>query len=1153
MGYVIGIDMGIASVGWAVLKSDENGNVCAIKKLGVRIFPTPEKPDDGGSLKEERRLFRGARRTLRRKKARIKKVKELCKCELGVNFDDLMNSKLSDIYELRGNVALNRKLTNDEFARLLVHFAQRRGYKSNRKEERTDEGGKILSAIKRNELELQQSECKTIGEWLYKNNTTLYNGEKYYITRNKAKEYKFFFLRQSVEDEIKYIFDKQEEFGADFKKIEQEYLYIWNLQRPYDLGPNCGPYAAKSGSLYMDMLGKCRFDDNFRASRATPTFEEFNLWTKINNLTIFKNRTKVFLTQEQKKLLSEFCETKEKLTYKQLRAFLTKINAMLPEDNFVGLVYSQKVKKQKVDANGNKLKRIIIDKKTKQPKEVNDYEWVNVSKEEIEEKNKFVEFKSIPILKKELGNEYNELDIQTLDEIVGYLVWINDNDELRKKLQGLNLTNELIEKLLTLNIPNAKPAHLSLPILYKLLPLIKQGMQYDKAMAELGYNHSEFDSENKKDFLKFSVKEFEGINSPVALRAISQTIKVINAIIKKYGTPDKINIELAREIGKSWDERNRINAHRQENEIYNQKIINEIKENYHLISISGNDIVKYKLAKEQNFECPYSFGKKIDASHLFEDGYVQVDHIIPYSISFDDSYANKVLVLTEANQNKGNRTPIQWLKATYGQSAVDKFTNWVVQKTQGKKKENLLTENPDENDFREKNIYDTRVATRQLADYIKNNLKFSDLPTSKKIIAVNGGITSYLRKRYGIKKLRENDEHHSIDAAIIASINDGLINKITQYTQTFEEYNYNKKQFGARFVNKITGEVIKDEEFKKQLEEKLKLDHIEPYKGFSNYLKKLSFTNRIGAEPNTNISISRMECHKISGSGHGATLSSLLKDHIFDKKKGKSDYFVSKVPIAKLKLNKHNDIDGEFLSGYKLKQKLIEWLNIPPQIDSNGKKIIEKPPLIYNGIPVKSVKIAQPTSLYAILEKNGNKDNPAVASNGNMVRIDIFAKKAQKGKNTGNEEFYFVPIYTSDFYKKELPNIAFPNKELMDESKGYFFKFSIYPNDLIYIEHNSQVNFSKEIVMCDELINDKPEKKTIETKLEFKKENINYLYYIKANIATGTITIKTQNGEWLQPSLGIKTLKALKKMQIDILGNITEAKEEKRNTKTLKN
>ena len=75
---------------------------------------------------------------------------------------------------------------------------------------------------------------------------------------------------------------------------------------------------------------------------------------------------------------------------------------------------------------------------------------------------------------------------------------------------------------------------------------------------------------------------------------------------------------------------------------------------------TGLDIVKFKLYQEQDGVCLYS-GKNLDPSRLFEPGYADVDHIVPYSRCFDDSYQNKVLVLASENRQKGNRLPYEYL------------------------------------------------------------------------------------------------------------------------------------------------------------------------------------------------------------------------------------------------------------------------------------------------------------------------------------------------------------------------------------------------------------------------------------------------------------------------------------------------------------
>lgn len=87
---------------------------------------------------------------------------------------------------------------------------------------------------------------------------------------------------------------------------------------------------------------------------------------------------------------------------------------------------------------------------------------------------------------------------------------------------------------------------------------------------------------------------------------------------------------------------------------------------------TGQDLVKFKLWEEQHGECAYS-QKHLSIEHLFDPDYAEVDHIVPYSISFDDSYMNKVLVLAEENRNKGNRLPLQYLQ---GRRRED-FIVWV--------------------------------------------------------------------------------------------------------------------------------------------------------------------------------------------------------------------------------------------------------------------------------------------------------------------------------------------------------------------------------------------------------------------------------------------------------------------------------------------
>ena len=155
MNYIIGLDIGITSVGYSVLMLNDDDIPCRILKMGSRIFEIAENPKDGSSLAAPRRINRGMRRRLRRRRFRKEQIRGLI-IEKNVmsadEIDGIYNSgkELSDIYKIRFE-ALDRKLDKEEFVRLLIHLSQRRGFKSNRKVDASDsksEAGKLLNATR---------------------------------------------------------------------------------------------------------------------------------------------------------------------------------------------------------------------------------------------------------------------------------------------------------------------------------------------------------------------------------------------------------------------------------------------------------------------------------------------------------------------------------------------------------------------------------------------------------------------------------------------------------------------------------------------------------------------------------------------------------------------------------------------------------------------------------------------------------------------------------------------------------------------------------------------------------------------------------------------------------------------------------------------
>ena len=154
MKYAIGLDVGIESVGYAVLEVDSHDQPFRIERLGSRIFDRAKHPKDGSSLTAPRREARSARRRLRRHRHRLERIRGLivsCGLLTSEQMEALFDGKLSDIYEVRTR-ALDEPVTREEFARILIHMAQRRGFKSNRKavDEADKEGGKLLKAVSAN-------------------------------------------------------------------------------------------------------------------------------------------------------------------------------------------------------------------------------------------------------------------------------------------------------------------------------------------------------------------------------------------------------------------------------------------------------------------------------------------------------------------------------------------------------------------------------------------------------------------------------------------------------------------------------------------------------------------------------------------------------------------------------------------------------------------------------------------------------------------------------------------------------------------------------------------------------------------------------------------------------------------------------------------
>ena len=1073
MKYGIGLDIGIASVGSAVVLLDDKNEPYKIHRLSSRVFPKAET-DRGESLASERRLKRSTRRILRRRRHRKERIRNLIYDTFNVNKDYITEiyakNDLEDIYQIRYE-ALDRKLDKDEFIRLLIHLSQKRGFKSNRKSDTGNkDDGKLLDAVKQN-TELRQKTYRTIGEMLYCDDK--FADSK----RNTEGNYKSTFSRSEYEEEIKYIFKKQRFFGNEYatEDFKEKFIEIIMSQRSFDEGPGPGKDSKYSGNLIERLVGKCTFEcEEIRAPKASYTFEYFNLLSKINTVKIVSENNTRCLTEEQRTIIKNLAFSQKDLSYKSLRKAL-------------------------------KLK---------------DNELFNISytDSDVESKTKFTYLKAYHTFKKAYGDEYDGWDTDKKNYL-GYVLTVFKTDKnIELKLKERNFSDDEIN--IAQSIPSfSKWGNLSIKAMNKMIPYLENGELYNKAAEMAGYN---FRADDKCTGMYLPANESKApelgdIVNPVVRRSVSQTIKVINAIIREMGeSPVYINIELARELAKSYDERRKIEKNNNANRQRNDEIMDELRKEFKFANPKGEDLIKLKLWNEQNGKCIYS-DEPIIREKLFEPGYAEIDHIIPYSISFDDTMNNKVLVKAKENRDKSNRLPLQYMTGKKADDFRVRVNNSALSK---KKKKNLLKEQLTEDDtknFKARNLQDTQYISKFMMNFIKKYLKFAG---EAKVVAVNGRATDYMRKRWGIRKIRaDGDTHHAVDACVVACTTQGMVQKISEYSK-YKETEYIDDNGQIYDINKKTGELINRfpmpyPVFRKELE---MLTSNDPQR----ILSQSKFPNYDRNEQLEPIFVSRMPQHKTTGAAHEDTLRKPVTEN-------GQNYVVQKVDLTKLKLNK----DGEIENYYMPQSDKLLYDALKKQLAAHGGKgkdafgnltePFRKPKS--DGTPgsiVKKVKTIEKQTCGVLLA-----NDTAIASNGSMIRVDVFY--------VPGEGYYLVPIYVSDTVKKELPNKACIASKSYDEWKvmdDKNFVFSLYKNDLVKVTFKTEKTFSR-------VNNESTLDKEYRTKSEL-------LYYRKTNISGACIRVINHDNTYAIDGLGVKTLMGMEKYEVDVLGKVKKINKEKR-------
>jgi CRISPR-associated endonuclease Csn1 len=1150
LNYRVGLDIGIGSVGYCILEHNEQDEPTKIVELGVRVFDPAEKPDSGKSLALDRRSARSSRRRLRRKNLKLSIAKSYLASafsNLNLNSAEFYNN---NVYELRNKALIQKeKISNDEIARIILFMVKHRGFLSTRKSDNNSkENGKVLKSINENVEYMKGKGYLTVGQMLFndtKYNISLPNGKFVRTIRNKNDDYSHSLPRKLLNEELKLILQKQKDIGNN--EITQEFIDFFTddnkglimYQRSFDEGPS-------APSIYHGTfkIGKCTFyPEEDRASKGTFTFEYFSALQKINSLKI-KNKIKEDreLTLDEKKLLLEKALIVNSLKYSSIRKILN----LTDDDYFNMSIYSNKVDIEK------------------------------------SENKDCVSFKNSREILKALGYDNLKENSELLDKL-GTILSLNKSDN--KILQELNNQKILLneeQKNNILNISFNKFSNLSIKAMKEIIPYLEKGDRYDLAVTKCNFKVKEDIKSKYLDYTKIS--EFEDITSPVVKRAVIQTFRVINKIIQKYGSPQRINIELSREMSKNYQDRLKIEKEQIENYNQNEKLKKEITEKFGKLNPSNLDVLRYKLFEEQGGKCAYS-GKILELSQIFDNN-TQIDHIIPYSKSLDDSFSNKVLVLSVENQQKGNRLPLEYM--ANDKNKIESFINYCkstyTRFNQRKKLSYLLKDKwtqDDSENFTQRNLCDTEYMARFLLNVFQNYLLFkpSKKFDKKPVLATKGYITSYMRKCYGLNKVRENgDKHHAMDAFVIACVSDSYIQKIS---------NFNKyKELGYKLIRKSNGSVsyfstaLNKEITQEEKDNQIEFDEQElnkllplPYDNareefLARYECNDYLLNDKGELRNDNslentklklqklgysqeelrmfkpIFVSRMKSTKLIGTIHAATLKSAK--HYFDK--GIAIYKVKLKDLSlkeeketiNLKDDKHPNYS--IPNYYRPQDDRLLYLYLKDILFDAKANKISMPfanKVIYKpnkdgtvGAIVKSVKVYEKTSHPFIIEKETKQGKlQTIADNDSMVRVDVFKK---------NGKYFLCPIYAADVYRHKLPNKLILREKTYDKwqdlDDSFEFQFSLFKNDLLYIKSNRNIELSK-------YIKENSENKAYPDKIRNKEF---LLYYNSCDISNASIKLYTNDRNYIGKSIGIKTLLDMKKYVVDDLGNYYEGVKENR-------
>ncbi|MEX2344762.1 MAG: type II CRISPR RNA-guided endonuclease Cas9 [Balneolaceae bacterium] len=766
MKKILGLDLGVASIGWGLIKTD--GDTGHIADTGVRIFQSNQQRADsapGESANADRTAKRSVRRQHdRRGRRKIKLYNYLKQQGMAPSKNKWAEWTALNPYQIRVK-AIDGKVPLQELGRAFYHLNQRRGYSSNRKTG-DEKDGVVKKGISKVRDRMNELGARTYGEYCFKifdNHRNAEESPHNFDWRIRDK----YTHRSMFKEEFETLWAAQEKHHPEIltQDVKNELTGIIFSQRP--LKPQ------------SKFIGKCPLEtDKKRIAKGHLLFQEFRVLKNLNNLTLFdENGISIKLSDEDKAALRVELERKEKMTFNQLKRVLINRGSI---------------------GNSNAVFNL----------ERGDRKYLegNRTNHALANENAF-------------GQQWYEQKDKMKAHIVDVLLHVSKPDVVKElALNKWNRTEEQANYLANRVQLEKGYAGFSEKAIKKLMPWLEKGFEESTAIEKAGYKLFKQKTGNKNQ-----LPMPPDIKNPVVKHALVELRKVVNAIIRKHGMPDVFRVELARDLKAGYEHRQKMNSRMRKLEKKNEKARAALKKAPFDVLYPGyDDIIWYNLWEECDYTCPYT-GKSIPAE-AFNSGEFQLEHIIPFSRSLDNSFMNKTLCEADFNRKKGNRTPWECVQA--GLMDEDEMLQ-NIRNLPWQKRNKFTQKQVDTDQFLSRQLNDTRYISREASTYLKE-LK------CESVEVVKGQSTSLLRHLWGLNSIlnltdedmknRDDHRHHAVDAIVVALTSRGTLQRLSRENSAIgskewmdeeensrERYGELKKRISQRITLKTPWENFRSE------------------------------------------------------------------------------------------------------------------------------------------------------------------------------------------------------------------------------------------------------------------------------------------------------------------------------------------------------